>query len=163
MEHGTRPATIGLVLSSSPIALLAWIGEKFQQWTDQDPPMDEILDSVTLYWLTQSFPRSIYPYRQTNVDRRLFHTDPDYRVKKPSGFSWFPMELAPMPKAWIEGTMNLKSWKAHEKVMSAWFFSTEHELTFWQGGHFAAMENPDLLLEDVEEFISQHWTKASRL
>ncbi|USW53907.1 Putative epoxide hydrolase, alpha/Beta hydrolase [Septoria linicola] len=63
-EHGTRPATIGLVLSSSPIALLGWIGEKFQQWTDVTPPIDEILDGATLYWFTESFPRAIYPYRQ---------------------------------------------------------------------------------------------------
>lgn len=114
--HATRPATIGLVLSSSPIALLSWIGEKFLEWTDKDPPFDDILDSVTLYWFTQSFPRSIYPYRQSLVDKRTFHADPDYKVKKPSGFSWFPKELAPLPKAFIEGTMDLKSFKAHENV-----------------------------------------------
>lgn len=42
------------------------IGEKFLAWTDEDPPMDEILASVTLYWLTETFPRSIYPYRQVS-------------------------------------------------------------------------------------------------
>jgi len=83
-EHGTRTATIGLVLSSSPIAMLAWyaiyflpvcileetvltslvrIGEKFLQWSDEDPPLEQILESVTLYWLTDTFPRCIYPYR----------------------------------------------------------------------------------------------------
>lgn len=62
-EHGTRPATIGLVLSASPIALLAWIGEKFLAWTDQDPSVDTILESVTLYWLTDTFPTAIYSYR----------------------------------------------------------------------------------------------------
>ena len=81
VEHSTRPSTIGFVLSSSPLALLAWlvsrgglqalvltrtrrIGEKFLTWTDTTPSMDEILASVTLYWLTSTFPRSIYPYRQ---------------------------------------------------------------------------------------------------
>ena len=63
-EHATRPATIGLALSASPVALLAWIGEKFLHWTDEDPPLEAILDSVTLYWFTQSLPRCIYPYRQ---------------------------------------------------------------------------------------------------
>lgn len=62
-EHGTRTATIGLVLSSSPLALLSWIGEKFLEWTDQDPSVDEILDSVSLYWLTDTYARCIYPYR----------------------------------------------------------------------------------------------------
>ena len=62
-EHGTRTATIGLVLSSSPLALLTWIGEKFLEWTDADPTLDEILDSVSLYWLTDTYARCIYPYR----------------------------------------------------------------------------------------------------
>lgn len=52
------------MLSASPVSLLAWIGEKFQQWTDVTPPIDEILDGATLYWFTESFPRAIYPYRQ---------------------------------------------------------------------------------------------------
>ena len=117
LEHGTRPATIGLVLSSSPIALLAWIGEKFQHWTDADPSTDTILDFVSLYWFTQTFARCIYPYRQSTVDRQLFHSHPDYRLKKkPMGFSWFPLEIAPVPKAWVEGTGELKLWRAHESV-----------------------------------------------
>lgn len=65
-EHGTRTATIGLVLSSSPVAMLAWIGEKFLEWSDADPPVDKILESVSLYWLTDTFPRCIYPYRSVS-------------------------------------------------------------------------------------------------
>ena len=66
-EHGTRNGTIGLVLSASPVAMLAWIGEKFLEWTDQDPPVDKILESVSLYWLTDTFPRCIYPYRSVSL------------------------------------------------------------------------------------------------
>ncbi|UZP34374.1 hypothetical protein NXS19_002190 [Fusarium pseudograminearum] len=61
--HGTRPSTIGLVLSTSPLALLTWIGEKFRDWTDVEPPTDETLTSVSLYWLTDTYPTSIYAYR----------------------------------------------------------------------------------------------------
>lgn len=43
--------------------ILCRIGEKFLEWTDDDPPLDKILDDVTLYWLTDTFPRCIYPYR----------------------------------------------------------------------------------------------------
>lgn len=84
LEHGTRTGTIGLALSSSPLALLSWydqqqnehmasadigrIGEKFLEWTDEDPSLDEILSSVTLYWLTDTFPRCIYPYRGVSED-----------------------------------------------------------------------------------------------
>jgi microsomal epoxide hydrolase len=63
LEHATRPGTIGIVLGSSPVALLAWIGEKFFAWSDQAPERETILESVTLYWLTETFPTSIYPYR----------------------------------------------------------------------------------------------------
>jgi microsomal epoxide hydrolase len=63
-EQRTRPSTIGLVLASNPLALLAWIGEKFLEWSDVDPSLDTILESVMLYWLTEAFPRAIYPYRE---------------------------------------------------------------------------------------------------
>lgn len=88
-EHGTRAATIGFVLASNPLAHLAWwvampttslqltefladkdttyrIGEKFIEWTDETPPLKKILDSITLYWFTESFPRCIYTYREVN-------------------------------------------------------------------------------------------------
>jgi len=54
MEHGTRPATIGLALSASPLAMLSWIGEKFLEWSDEDPALDDILESISLYWLTDT-------------------------------------------------------------------------------------------------------------
>ncbi|KAK1846046.1 putative epoxide hydrolase [Colletotrichum chrysophilum] len=177
MEHATRTATIGFVLSSSPLALLAWyfnplhvdrlitdklgrIGEKFLTWTHETPSMDEILASVTLYWLTQTFPRGVYPYRQEVIDdthgsmtdaecrrvikdgakRYMFHPDPKYYCEKPMGYSWFPYEIVPVPKAWAATTGNLVWYRSHEK-----------------GGHFAALEQPEALLDDVEEFLKQVW------
>lgn len=56
LEQGTRPATIGFTLDANPLSLLAWIGEKFLTWTDTTPPLDDILDGITLYWFTQSYP-----------------------------------------------------------------------------------------------------------
>lgn len=72
LEHGTRPATISFVLSSNPVALLAWIAEKFLAWSDQDPSIGEILESVTLYWFTESFATSIHQYRQVGIARIHF-------------------------------------------------------------------------------------------
>lgn len=66
LEHGTRPGTIGLILASNPLALLAWVGEKFLEWSDHDPSLDTILEAVTLYWLTETFPRAIYTYREVS-------------------------------------------------------------------------------------------------
>ena len=145
-EHGTRTATIGLVLSSSPLALLSWIGEKYLEWTDKDPSLETILDSVTLYFLTDTFSRCIYPYRENFGPKR----DPEASKPKskafnagtkPMGFSWFPFELIPMPKSWTEqSTDNLVFYKSHER-----------------GGHFAALEGPQVLWGDVEEFAAKAW------
>jgi len=123
------------------------IGEKFLEWTDEDPSLDTILDSVTLYWLTQSFPRAIYPYAQfhgrpasghpkDNPQVPSPHIDPKYYIKKPFGYSWFPYALAPIPISWVKTTGDLTWSRSHD-----------------QGGHFAAMEKPEVLLGDVEEFV----------
>jgi microsomal epoxide hydrolase len=79
------------------------IGEKFLQWSDKSPPDDEILDSITLWWLTQSFPRAIYPYRQFfGAKPTFFHNDENFHIKKPFGYSWHPQELAPVPVALVK-------------------------------------------------------------
>lgn len=145
--HGSRPATIGFVLSSSPVAQLAWIGEKFLFWTDPKtrPPIDDILDSITLYWFTQSFARCIYPYREfyaTQPTTYTIHKDPAYHIKQPMGYSYFPYELSPIPVEWVRTTGNLVWHKSHEV-----------------GGHFAAFERPEVLLEDVEEFVEEVFGK----
>ena len=116
MEHGTRTGTIGLTLSASPLAMLSWIGEKFLEWTDDDPALDEILASVSLYWLTDCFPSCIYGYRGFVSGSR----PPPPFVDKPSGFSFFPKELLPCPKSWAETSCNLVAFSQHQR-----------------GGHFA--------------------------
>ncbi|KAK3111759.1 hypothetical protein LTR53_012663 [Teratosphaeriaceae sp. CCFEE 6253] len=143
-EHGTRPSTIGLVLASNPVALLAWIGEKFLQWSDESPPVSEILDDVTLWWLTESFARSIYPYRQFfGAEPTFFHDDSAWYIKKPMGYSWHPQELAPVPVKLVKRTGNLVWHREHES-----------------GGHFAAMEQPKQFVKDIEDFIAQVWSEA---
>jgi microsomal epoxide hydrolase len=62
--HGTRPNTMSHVLSSSPLALLAWVGEKLLDWTDEDLAVEQILELVSLYWFTDSFARGVHPYRE---------------------------------------------------------------------------------------------------
>jgi len=139
IEHASRPSTIGLVLASNPLALLAWIGEKFLAWSDENPSLHTILESVTLYWFTESFPRGIYPYRGR------FEPVPKWQTeffKKPLGFSNFPKEVTPTPKSWVEIEANLVFYREHVK-----------------GGHFAALEQPELLLGDLEDFVKQVWVK----
>ncbi|KAK3701225.1 hypothetical protein LTR37_015604 [Vermiconidia calcicola] len=115
------------------------IGEKFLEWTDEDPPLEKILDDVTLYWMTDTFPRCIYPYR--GLQSRTARDTP--YVEKPSGYSLFQYELFPIPKSWAATSCNLVSYAQHEN-----------------GGHFAAMERPEVLLADVEEYIKKAWKPA---
>lgn len=137
LEHGTRPATIGHVISSSPLAVLAWIGEKLLEWNDEPPALDAILTNISLYWFTESFPRSIYTYRESFSGSR---PPPTPYIKKPVGFSYFPKEIFPGVKLAVENQANLVFYRKHTK-----------------GGHFAALERPVELLGDVEEFVGQVW------
>ncbi|KAH0371222.1 alpha/beta-hydrolase, partial [Aureobasidium melanogenum] len=143
-EHGTRTATIGLTLSSSPLALLSWIGEKFLEWTDEDPSVDEILDSVSLYWLTETYARCIYPYRSMFASQSGPKSTPRFAKasNKPQGYSYFPQELYPTPVSWVKEGGNFVHTASHER-----------------GGHFAAMERPADLWGDVEAFVERAWVK----
>jgi len=96
LEHATRPSTIGLVLGSSPMALLAWIGEKFLAWSDEDPDLETILESVTLYWLTETFPTSIYPYRLVRHPFPISAIDPRFRLICP-WIEWKVNSIAEIP------------------------------------------------------------------
>jgi microsomal epoxide hydrolase len=131
--HATKPSTIGLVLSSSPIAQLAWIGEKFLAWSDPSttPSLHTIVADISLYWLTGCFPTSIYTYREM---KELLYVD------KPVGYSYFPYELAPVPRVWAEKTGKVVFFRSHE-----------------QGGHFAALERTEVLWADVEEWVMIAW------
>lgn len=71
----------------------------------------------------------------------MLHSDAKYYCKKPFGFSYFRKEIYPVPKAWIETTGNLVWFKKHDA-----------------GGHFAAMEQPQAIADDIEEFLGQVWT-----
>ncbi|EED23533.1 epoxide hydrolase, putative [Talaromyces stipitatus ATCC 10500] len=142
-DHATRPSTISHILSTNPVALLIWIGERFRDWPDKrNPvPLRTILQEVTLYWLTDTFPRSIYTYRETYPPPPVPPAQqPDQYIHKPFGFSYFPQEVIPAPRSWVERTGNLVFWKEHTK-----------------GGHFAALECPQELADDIVEFVEQVW------
>jgi microsomal epoxide hydrolase len=117
LQHATKPSTIAFVVGSNPVSLLAWIGEKFLDWTDDTPPIDTILESVSLYWLTDTFATTIYPYRALFTPGVIgAHENPKWHIYKPMGYSWFPKELAPIPRAWVETTGQLVFHREHDKV-----------------------------------------------
>lgn len=139
--QGTRPQTLGFALNDSPVGLAAWILEKFHGWShhDGDPEQaisrDDMLTNVSLYWFTQSITSSMrlyYEHRQHPSDPPA----PGY-VATPTAVAAFPGELYLPPRAWIEQAYNLQHYSVQPK-----------------GGHFAALEVPELLLADVRAALS---------
>lgn len=138
--HGTKPLTLAYGLTDSPIGLCSWILEKFKSWSDTNGTIedtftkDELLANVTLYWLTQTIHSSIRIYNENGKKPHVFGRQ-DF-IKVPVGFAKFPKELPTPPRSYIEKGFNIQHWT----VMDA-------------GGHFAAMEQPTLLANDIKSFF----------
>jgi pimeloyl-ACP methyl ester carboxylesterase len=138
--HSTKPITLAYGLNDSPIGLCAWIIEKFNGWSDNMGNLeniftkDELLANVTLYWLTQTIHSSIRIYNE-NSKKPMALGEKDF-INVPVGFAKFPKELPTPPRSYIEKGFNIQHW-------------TEMPA----GGHFAAMEQPDLLAKDLIDFF----------
>ena len=137
-QQSTRPQTLGYGLVDSPVGQLAWIVEKFWAWTDCDGhpenavSRDELLDNVMLYWITGSGASSARLYWESF---NSFITDG--RVELPTGVAAFPKEILRTPRRWCEAAYNITHWT-----------------TMPRGGHFAALEQPDLFVDDVRAFFA---------
>jgi pimeloyl-ACP methyl ester carboxylesterase len=138
LQQSTRPQTVGYGLADSPVGQAAWIYEKFYAWTDNngDPESaltrDEMLDNITLYWLTDTAASSARIYFE---QARLGAPSNSGRVDLPVGCSIFPREIVPAPRSWAERVFpKLIHWK---------------ELN--RGGHFAAFEQPDLFTKELRD------------
>jgi pimeloyl-ACP methyl ester carboxylesterase len=139
--QGTKPQTLGYALNDSPAGLAAWIVEKFRTWSDcaGDPDRiftrDEILTNVMIYWVTQTINSSTRMYFETR--ERPLQLSPSNRVQPPVAVALFPKEIAMPPRALAERGYNIVRWN-----------------TMPRGGHFAAMEQPGLLAQDIREFFA---------
>jgi microsomal epoxide hydrolase len=123
-EHATKTSTIAIVVSSNPVSLLAWIGEKMLAWSHDatTPSLDLILANVTLYWITKSYPTGLYHYRTSNGKSAIIRGDnKPGKTSKPAGYSHFVNELYPTPISWVEksGDANLVWSKRHDRVSPA--------------------------------------------
>jgi microsomal epoxide hydrolase len=138
--QGTKPQTLGFGLNDSPAGLCAWIVEKFKTWSDcgDDPERsftkDELLTNVMLYWVTQTITSSTRLYYETFKRGRV---GLEQRIEVPTGVARFPKEVMRFPRAWVERQYNVTRWT---------------ELP--RGGHFAAMEVPELFVSDVRAFFA---------
>ena len=137
-QQATRPQTLGYALTDSPIAQAAWIVEKFYAWTDCDGhpenalTRDEILDNISLYWLTKSATSSARLYWESFG--HAFKGE-DSQIHLPTGCSIFPHEIVPTPRSWAEQRYkNIVYWRNLER-----------------GGHFAAFEQPGLFVQEIRD------------
>jgi len=133
-EQSTRPQTIGYSLVDSPVGLAGWIYEKMWAWTDnQGSPldaltMDSMLDNIMMYWLPANGASAARLYWESFAEVGAG------TVSIPSGASMFPKEVLPTPRKWAERRYtNLVHWNELDR-----------------GGHFAAWEQPELFVQEVQ-------------
>ena len=137
--QGTRPQTPAFALTDSPAGLAAWIAEKFHLWTDHDGDvetvvgLDSLLTNITLYWATGAINSSFWPYYAVRHEPWPIALTP---ASTPTAYASFPREIRHPPRAFAEQAFTIERWTEMPR-----------------GGHFAALEVPDLLAADVTEFF----------
>ena len=137
--QGTKPQTLGYALNDSAAGQAAWIVEKFRAWCDCDGDpesvftRDELLTNITIYWVTQTATSSARLYYES---RNAPTSRPMGRIETPTGVAVFPFELFIAPRKWAEASYNVTHWTEMPR-----------------GGHFAAMEQPELLVDDLRAFF----------
>jgi microsomal epoxide hydrolase len=138
--QGTKPQTLAFALNDSPVGLAAWITEKFYTWTDCRGDIesriskDELLTNIMLYWVTQTINSSFWLYYQ--MRHHPYRLGRGERISVPTAAVAFPCEIYRPPREWAERMFNIQRWT----LMPA-------------GGHFAALEEPRALVEDIRGFF----------
>ena len=139
--QGTKPQTLAYGLNDSPAGLAAWITEKFRTWTDCNGNLesrvskDQLLTNIMIYWVTQSINSSTRLYYEAR--HHPWRPDANKRIETPTAAAIFPGEILKPPRAWAESAFNIQRWTVMPR-----------------GGHFAAMEEPKLLADDIRAFFS---------
>jgi pimeloyl-ACP methyl ester carboxylesterase len=142
--QSTKPQTLGYGLNDSPAGLAACIVEKWRSWTDShgDPDThlsrDFLLTTITLYWASQTITPSLRDY----YDNRWFGAPigPDDHVEVPTAVAMFGnhfVDEGDPPREWFERLYNVRQWTPMSR-----------------GGHFAAVEEPELLARDIAKFFA---------
>ena len=140
--QGTKPQTLAYGLNDSPAGLAAWIVEKFRTWSDCHGDLesrftkDQLLTNVMIYWITETANSSTRLYYEAR--HHPWRLKPGTRIEAPAGIAIFPGELVRPPRHWAERVLNVKRWTDMPR-----------------GGHFAAMEEPKLLADDIRAFFRE--------
>ena len=141
-EQSTKPQTLSYAMMDSPVGACAWIVEKFYGWSDirggfeNIYTRDQLLTNVMIYLVTRSFNSATWLYRGLFEDFSGAPVPPKSRVEKPAAVAKFPVDLIPFPpRSQVEKSLNVVRWT-----------------DFKEGGHFAALERPNDLVEDIRAF-----------
>lgn len=142
-QQRTRPRTLAYALHDSPVGWCAWVTEKFLAWCDCERQgqrdirhavsWDRLLANVSLYWLTGSIGSSLRLYREHDIATKNGEVAPT--IKTPAGVACYPAEILRSPKAWAQARYRIVHWYEAPR-----------------GGHFPAMEQPELFAEDMRRF-----------
>ena len=142
-QQATKPQTLSYAMMDSPVGIAAWILEKFNSWSDTDGDnvesahsKDELLTNIMVYIVTRSFNTASWIYYGRREEGGRLFSPAGRRVEVPTACALFPKELlAWPPRPYVERLFNVQRWTEMPR-----------------GGHFAALEEPELLLADVRAF-----------
>lgn len=138
--QATKPQTLSYGLNDSPAGLAAWIVEKYRTWSDCGGDVesrftkDELLTTITIYWVTQSINSSTRLYFESFF--QAWDLAKDEKIQVPVAIASFPRENSVPLREWAERSFNIQQWTDMPS-----------------GGHFAALEEPDRLVEDIRKFF----------
>ena len=140
LVHTDRPRSLAAGLNDSPVGLASWIVDRFHSWSDSAGDLDdrfskdELLTNIMLYWVTQTISSSIFNYYADRQSPSLTAAD---HVDVPVALALFPKDIGGIPpRSFAERTLNVQRWTEMPR-----------------GGHFAALEEPELFARDVIEFF----------
>lgn len=140
MMHSTKPQTLAYGLNDSPVGLAGWILEKFRAWSDCDGDVerrfskDELLTNIMIYWVTETINSSVRMYYENaHMSPPL---KPGQHIEVPAGVALFAKDILLAPREWAERSLRVQRWTQMPR-----------------GGHFAALEEPELLAEDIRAFF----------
>jgi pimeloyl-ACP methyl ester carboxylesterase len=142
-QQATRPQTLSYAMMDSPVGVAAWILEKMNSWSDTDGndvesvySKDQLLTNIMVYIITRTFNTASWIYYGRREEGGRILSPEGRRVEVPTACAVFPKELlAWPPRTYAERLYNVTQWTEMPR-----------------GGHFAAMEQPELLIADIRKF-----------
>lgn len=144
MIQATKPQSLMTAFNDSPAGLAGWIIEKFHGWSNHEGDLEtvftknELLTNIMIYWLSETIGSAISLYHEFYFQEMKIQEKKTEKVEVPTGAAIFPTDLVPTPREYGERFFNIIHWTQMNR-----------------GGHFAAMEEPELLASDICRFVEK--------